>query len=209
MLKVKGIETIRIDIELLPLKVVPVVEIGETKIPIESLFSSINGSPSMRTYSEDFVFISTDDEDSEAVNSEMFASEDDEDYIPCDGNAEEVETSVSSNSSQSKANSSENDFEDDQLSDAASFDWDHDFLIEVSSDEEDGGTNSNVQSMRGMAFKCMSDERVRLEVGELFNNLHHFRQILRHFAVQEGFELQRIKIERERFTAQCAATTCS
>ncbi|KAK4860266.1 hypothetical protein QYF36_020283 [Acer negundo] len=71
---------------------------------------------------------------------------------------------VLSNGSQSKANSTENDSEDDQLSDATSFDWDHDFLIEVSSDEEDNGTNSNVQPMRGMSFKSMTDERVRLEV---------------------------------------------
>ncbi|KAI9201286.1 hypothetical protein LWI28_021137 [Acer negundo] len=81
MFKVRGIETVRIDIKLLPLVVVPIVEIDGTEPPIESLFSSINGSPSMRTYSKDFIFISIDDEDSEVVNSEMFASEDDEDYI--------------------------------------------------------------------------------------------------------------------------------
>ncbi|KAK2663857.1 hypothetical protein Ddye_002431 [Dipteronia dyeriana] len=132
----------------------------------------------MRTYSEDFVFISTNDEDSQVVNLELFSSEEDEDCIPYDGSAEEVETYVLSNGSQSKANSSDRDCEDDQFFDDASFDWDHDFLIEVSSDEEDGGTNSNVQPMRGMAFKSMTDKRVRLKVRQLFNNLHYFRQIL-------------------------------
>lgn len=41
-------------------------------------------------------------------------------------------------------------------------------------------------------------QRIKLEKGMLFENIDKFREVLRDYVVQEGFELVRLKNERTR-----------
>ncbi|KAL5738252.1 hypothetical protein ACOSP7_031013 [Xanthoceras sorbifolium] len=99
--------------------------------------------------------------------------------------------------------------EEDVLSDAASFQFNQDFTVLSSSDDEVGIVRRPYRRTRGKPFNQAPDGKVELEVGQLFHSLQHFRQVLRDFVVQEGFELKRIKNARERFTAKCGVAGCS
>ncbi|KAK2638317.1 hypothetical protein Ddye_026112 [Dipteronia dyeriana] len=101
------------------------------------------------------------------------------------------------------------DSDDEQLSNAASFTWNNNFIDQQSNDDEGGGVQKPDQGPRGRPYRQIAGGRVHLEVGQLFNNLHHFRLVLRDYVVQEGFELKRIKNAKERYTAECAYKGCS
>ncbi|KAI9182004.1 hypothetical protein LWI28_020981 [Acer negundo] len=97
---------------------------------------------------------------------------------------------------------------DEHLSNAASFNWDSDFMIKDSSEDEDG-ISKPIPMRKRRPFNALAYGRVNLEVGQLFKDLYHFRQVLRDFVVQEGFRLQRIKKDRNRYTTLCAFEGCS
>ncbi|KAK3225581.1 hypothetical protein Dsin_005443 [Dipteronia sinensis] len=63
---------------------------------------------------------------------------------------------------------------DEQLSNAASFTWDNDFMIGDSSEDKDGIIKP-IHMRKGRPFKALTDDRVNLEVGQLFKDLYNFR----------------------------------
>ncbi|KAK4842033.1 hypothetical protein QYF36_014668 [Acer negundo] len=64
------------------------------------------------------------------------------------------------------------------------------------------------QSIMGIAFRTRNDGRITLEVGRLFRNSTHFREILLDYSIQEGFKLKRIKNEKRRITVWCETDGC-
>ena len=82
-------------------------------------------------------------------------------------------------------------------------------MEQESSDNEDGGVQRPGQGPRGRPYRQFADGRVHLEIGQLFNNLNHFRLVLRDYVVQEGFKLKRIKNAKERYTTECVYEGCS
>ncbi|KAF1896640.1 hypothetical protein Lal_00034339 [Lupinus albus] len=52
------------------------------------------------------------------------------------------------------------------------------------------------------------DGKVKLETNMLFLNVHHFREVLKDYVIQEVFEVKRLKKEKARVTAICAAEGC-
>lgn len=69
----------------------------------------------------------------------------------------------------------------------------------------------SIYSNRGIKGKISAHEfegKVKLEVGLLFSDVNEFRTALRDFVIQEGFEIKRIKNEKARVTARCAADGC-
>ncbi|KAK2663651.1 hypothetical protein Ddye_002225 [Dipteronia dyeriana] len=119
-----------------------------------------------------------------------------------------AEVRLSWSGNENAAPSSSENSDDDPLSNAASFDYDLNNMVDSNSDEEEGNNIPHI-SKRGRPYKKTEGGRVMLEVGQLFNNLQHFRQVLRDFMVQEGFELKRIKNDKERYTTGCALDGCS
>ncbi|TXG57654.1 hypothetical protein EZV62_015483 [Acer yangbiense] len=113
-----------------------------------------------------------------------------------------LEDSANQRNGNAAPGSSDNS-DDDHLSNAASFDYDLNNMVDSNSDEEEGNSRPHI-SRRGKPYKVVEGGRFVLEVGQLFNNLQHFRQVLRDFVVQEGFELKRIKNDKERCTTECA-----
>ncbi|TXG47749.1 hypothetical protein EZV62_027043 [Acer yangbiense] len=65
-----------------------------------------------------------------------------------------------------------------------------------SADENDGLSDVNEDDI--------ADE----EVGQLFRNSTHFREILLDYSIQEGFKLKRIKNEKMRITVGCESQGC-
>ncbi|KAK2662706.1 hypothetical protein Ddye_001280 [Dipteronia dyeriana] len=57
-------------------------------------------------------------------------------------------------------------------------------------------------------FRLRDDGRITIEVGWLFRNSTHFREVLLDYSIQEGFKLQRIKNEKRRITYGCEANSC-
>lgn len=63
--------------------------------------------------------------------------------------------------------------------------------------------------LMGKFFKRQANGKIKFVKGQLFLNVSHFREILKDFAIQEGFELYRHKIEQSRVTCQCNANGCT
>ncbi|KAK0599004.1 hypothetical protein LWI29_001435 [Acer saccharum] len=82
------------------------------------------------------------------------------------------------------------------------------FLVDDSSEDEKGNPKPVVRQ-RGKPYIESANGRVILEVGQMFNNLHHFRLILREYVVQEGFQLKMITNNKDMYTAECAYEGCS
>ncbi|KAJ1401847.1 Zinc finger, SWIM-type [Sesbania bispinosa] len=64
------------------------------------------------------------------------------------------------------------------------------------------------RGMNGKLFVYEPNGKVKLEIGLLFVDVDEFRAALRDFVIQEGFEIERIKNEKARVTARCAADGC-
>ncbi|KAK0600886.1 hypothetical protein LWI29_019198 [Acer saccharum] len=64
------------------------------------------------------------------------------------------------------------------------------------------------QPNRGIAFKLGGDGRIKLEVGQLFKDSSHFKEIILDYSIQEGFKLKRIMNERSRITSGCEVKGC-
>ncbi|KAL5817271.1 hypothetical protein ACOSQ3_025649 [Xanthoceras sorbifolium] len=149
---------------------------------------------------------SQEDEDYNPISSGWISEE--ADYS--DSSEEEAEDELSSNSDIGVEDEVLEDTEsdEDQMSDAASFEFDNDFMANGAVDEESDSKHGPSKQMRGVPFRVGRNEQIKLEVGQLFQNLQHFRQVIRDFAVQDGFQLRRVKNERDRYTAECAYEGC-
>ncbi|KAL5857074.1 hypothetical protein ACOSQ3_004532 [Xanthoceras sorbifolium] len=77
----------------------------------------------------------------------------------------------------------ETESDEDQLSNAASFDFDNDFMADGTAEDESDGEHKPSKQMRRVPFNVGRNEQIKLEVGQLFQNLQHFRQVIRDFAV--------------------------
>ncbi|KAK3227190.1 hypothetical protein Dsin_007052 [Dipteronia sinensis] len=63
--------------------------------------------------------------------------------------------------------------------------------------------------VRGRPYTELPSGVIELQQGQLFNDVNHFRQILRDFTIQEGFALNRVKNESHRVTVKCKAEGCT
>ena len=64
------------------------------------------------------------------------------------------------------------------------------------------------RAYRGKIFEEGKEDTIILERGMLFGSVDAFREVLRDYVIQEGFEIVRTRNERTRFTALCAARGC-
>ncbi|KAL5855858.1 hypothetical protein ACOSQ4_005660 [Xanthoceras sorbifolium] len=86
----KGIHTIRINVDLLPVQLLPQAEVHLTQPSAESSSSSINGTL-LPNCSDELIFIFSEDEDSDGVTQNDYDAEiscEDEDYNPCEDDSE-------------------------------------------------------------------------------------------------------------------------
>ncbi|KAL5751792.1 hypothetical protein ACOSQ2_022299 [Xanthoceras sorbifolium] len=81
----------------------------------------------------------------------------------------------------------------DQMSDAASIDFDNDFMVNDAANEESDSEHKPSRQMKGVPFRVGRNEQIKLEVD---------------FTVQDGFQLRRVKNERDRYTAEYAYEGC-
>ncbi|TXG53399.1 hypothetical protein EZV62_022568 [Acer yangbiense] len=155
------------------------------------------------------VDLSTDDDGNNGEQLPSYASlpsEDDEDYVPNSNYSMSKMSSDILHESTDVQSDSDTNSDDEQLSNAVSFTWNNDFMEHESSDDE---VQRPGHSPRGKPYKKFAGGRVHFEVGQLFNNLNHFKLVLRDYVVQEGFKLKRIKNAKECYTAECAYEGCS
>ncbi|TXG60945.1 hypothetical protein EZV62_012308 [Acer yangbiense] len=157
--------------------------------PIVLTDSSSNSDGSIMDDGEDEVPNAMDDSEDEVPNAmddsedEANAMDDSEDEVPnaMDDNEDEVPN------------------ENIRLGDE---------LLVDSGDENDGLSDVNEDDIMGTAFRPRDDGRITIEVGQLFRNNTHFREVLLDYSVQEGFKLRRIKNEKRRITYGCEANGC-
>ncbi|KAK3230734.1 hypothetical protein Dsin_002615 [Dipteronia sinensis] len=224
MFRGKSIDIMRVDVELVPLASFPLANTAQYEPPNASFSFSNIRTPAHKTLSNEVVDISSDEEvyinaDTEASEADVY-SEDDEEYNPYENGllySEEtkygahsedlIDLNFSDDIDGGAANNSGNDSDDDSLSDAASFIWDNDLMVDGSIEVENS-ENKPATSTSMIPFRPDAVGKVNLAVGQLFHNLHHFRQVIRDFAVQKGFQLRRIKNERDRYTSECEYKGC-
>ncbi|KAK3229915.1 hypothetical protein Dsin_001796 [Dipteronia sinensis] len=109
------------------------------------------------------------------------------------------------NDNEDEVSNENNKVEDELPNDSGE---DNDGLSDVNDDdiaEEDVIDNP----IMGTAFRPRDDGRITVEVGQLFRNSTHFREVLLDYSIQEGFKLKRIKIEKRRITYGCEAKGCT
>ncbi|KAK3189032.1 hypothetical protein Dsin_028593 [Dipteronia sinensis] len=100
-----------------------------------------------------------------------------------------------------------NETSDDEMSNMVS---DEDQFVDV----EDSDTYTDSERpptvlVRGRPYTELPSGVIELQQGQLFNDVNHFRQILRDFTIQEGFALNRVKNESHRVTVKCKAEGCT
>ena len=89
-------------------------------------------------------------------------------------------------------------------------------LLDYRSEEvHEDGFDSNIdieqihvdRAIQGRRF-IVEEGLIRLENGMVFTNVNEFREALRDFAIQERFELVRVKNDKARVTAHCVSDGC-
>ncbi|TXG65182.1 hypothetical protein EZV62_006457 [Acer yangbiense] len=100
------------------------------------------------------------------------------------------------------------DISEDDLSNVASEDG------EVGDDKHSETDSDNQERRRGVhitgrPFAVRPGGIIDLQQGQLFNDVHHFRGVLRDFTIQEGFALTRVKNDKERVIVKCKDEGCS
>ncbi|KAK1550196.1 hypothetical protein Q3G72_015256 [Acer saccharum] len=185
--------TMRIDVVLISLATMPQL----ASCPQELRNPIPEDSANQRGSSED-----SEDEDYMPYTSKIAKSTD-----TSNNSYHDSTTSINKGNGNATLGLSDNS-NDDHLSNAISFDYDLNNMVDSRSDKEEGNSRPHI-SRKGKPYKKAKGGKVVLEVGQLFNNLQHFRQVLGDFMVQEGFELKRIKNDKERYTAKCAYEGCS
>ncbi|KAK3218767.1 hypothetical protein Dsin_012737, partial [Dipteronia sinensis] len=100
------------------------------------------------------------------------------------------------------------DISEDDLSNVVSEDgkFGQDEHSETDSDNQERRHGVHI---RGRPFKVCPGGIIDLQQGQLFNDVHHFREVLRDFTIQEGFALSRVKNEKERVNVKCKDEGCS
>ncbi|KAL5829074.1 hypothetical protein ACOSQ3_018542 [Xanthoceras sorbifolium] len=165
---------ILVDMDLLPLATMPKVgseyHAGEPKFAL----SSYRITPRQNTSTNNVVYLLSDDDD---VNEDT-EYEEDEAYNPFYGG-----WIIHNNEEGMDLNDGQNAVE-----------------VEVHDDPEDTQSEEDIIAVRrkiGVSFVLDPSGCVRLEVGQLFQNLHHFRQVICDFIN-----------ERDRYTAKCTYEGC-
>ncbi|KAL5834318.1 hypothetical protein ACOSQ4_013815 [Xanthoceras sorbifolium] len=181
--------------DLLPLATIP-------RVGSESPSSLYRRNPHENTPPNNVVDISSDDDDP----SEDTDDEDYDAFNPVHGGwiSEESDDNESFVNSDKVRINEEEGMDVNDADDAVEDEVDHDDPEDTQSEEDIIPQNQK----RGVLFVSDLSGKIRLEVRHLFQNLHHFRQVIRDFAVQEGFQLRRIRNERDRYTAKCSYEGC-
>jgi len=78
-------------------------------------------------------------------------------------------------------------------------------LLLLKNSDEDKVLIYSYRGIKGKIFAHDFDGKVNHEVAILFSDVNEFRTALRDFVKQEGFEIKRIKNEKARVIAKCAA----
>ncbi|KAK1559664.1 hypothetical protein Q3G72_017065 [Acer saccharum] len=173
MFREKNLETIRIDVELLPFATMPPIHQSsndattfakDTQLvqlsskPISS--NSNNVTPPPMQSRTDIVDISSDFDDDEVdqPNLQDWSTDEDEEYVPpVDSPEADDDEFVGGFQPEAKSPTvslSDNNSEDEQLSNAASYDYSRDFIVKDSSASEDEqGNNQPSRRQRRMPFK--------------------------------------------------------
>ncbi|XP_059298906.1 uncharacterized protein LOC132051731 [Lycium ferocissimum] len=102
---------------------------------------------------------------------------------------------------------------DDGLSD---YESDENGVFEGVSDDDEAIDHPMAKvsgKMQGEVFKYTYDEKLKkeivlLKVGQIFNNVTHFREVMEEFVRQEGFPIEKLKNEKRRFIAICKDRGC-
>ncbi|KAK4427534.1 hypothetical protein Salat_1522300 [Sesamum alatum] len=85
----------------------------------------------------------------------------------------------------------------------------HDYEQLVGSDDEIEPVMARVSDkMAGSLFKRNDVDLIEFEVGQIFNDVQHFKDTLADYKVQEGFEMKRMHNTRKKQTACCKAEGC-
>ncbi|XP_052291029.1 uncharacterized protein LOC102621645 [Citrus sinensis] len=78
----------------------------------------------------------------------------------------------------------------------------------LSDDEVQDACNRYEANSGGFEFN-IDRERIMLRVGAVYKNVDEFRNVVKVFAIQNGFRLKRVKNEKSRVTLACAAVGCT
>lgn len=133
--------------------------------------------------------------------------------VPCTLSTDEDDEYRGENRQQSDSNTS---LEDENAGESVSDDGFSGVESEgerVNFSDEDPEHTMQLELLRkanaGINFSRENDGSIQLRVGHLFKNVYHFREVLREFVIQEGFEMVREKNEKSRVTVSCKGEGCT
>ncbi|KAK3206958.1 hypothetical protein Dsin_021004 [Dipteronia sinensis] len=79
--------------------------------------------------------------------------------------------------------------------------------LDNSSNEEDGPTRMTRYCIRN-EWTPNPDGSISLTAGQIFCNAIEVKDVIRRFAIQEGFQLNKLKNDRSRYTVTCLNEDC-
>ncbi|KAL5848128.1 hypothetical protein ACOSQ4_006146 [Xanthoceras sorbifolium] len=114
-----------------------------------------------------------------SISEEADYSDSNEEEAVDHSDEEEAEDELSSNSDIGGKDEvlEDTELDEDQMSDAASFEFDNELMADGAADEESDSKHKPSKQMRGVPFRVGRNEQIKLEVGQLFQNLQHFRHL--------------------------------
>ncbi|KAL5851073.1 hypothetical protein ACOSQ3_006191 [Xanthoceras sorbifolium] len=177
MLTARKFDKVVVEIDLLPLAMEP-------SFPPDDASSLYQRTPGQNTMPE--VVQISDDEMSKDNRSHCLEDTNKADYSDLNeeeavdhSDEEEAEDELSSNSDIGVEDEvlEDTELDEDQMSDAASFEFDNEFMADGAADEESDSKHRPSKQMRGVPFRVGRNEQIKLEVGQLFQNLQHFRHL--------------------------------
>ncbi|KAJ1424167.1 Zinc finger, SWIM-type [Sesbania bispinosa] len=136
---------------------------------------------------------------------EVVISESDDEWRKGGESQQDESEGIESDASYIDVEERKNEDSNDELSD---YEEKYDLINSENSDEDKVPIYFD-RGIKGKLFVHEPDGKVKLEVGLLFLDVNEFRAALRDFVILEGFEIERIKNEKARVTARCAADGCS
>lgn len=150
----------------------------------------------------------SDDTESEE-NSEEGDSED-EDFVDTDGDDDESEVSLDDEDPLEPMD--ENDYSEVLEVYPASYDNLNPLNVPQFIQDEEGFQERNPQYLiysNGEMWARSTDGSITLTVGDIFIEKQQYAQVLKDYAVQEGFSLSKIKNDKTRHTMRCKGQGCS
>ena len=78
----------------------------------------------------------------------------------------------------------------------------------ITHSEEEHLVAKLAKGIRGNIYEPPRDGKIVIQIGQVFDDMYHFRRIVKDYVIQNGFEIKRIHNDEIRMTFICVGEGC-